>query len=608
MTAHAHATPPPITVESGDTTSSPAVETPRGAEIGVNAHAEFIRKAEDGLKSARSGGNKAGMPRKLQKLLGGAISHYRQGEYGASAKLALEATQFRPDCAQAFHTLALALEGMGQLHKALVTYEHALKLDPSDSDIYINLGLAAWKLNMLEAAEKFFTLAIEVNPDSHAGYNNLAGVRRDQGRYDEAIDILQGAIYRLPHCPQLWNSLGTVLTEQQRPEEAITFYAEALRLDPGFARAQHNIGYALSHMDRVEESLEAFEASLEKLELRKDRIEARHSRAYCLLQLGRLREGWDEWEARLDHEYRHATLFALDMPRWHGEDVAGKNVLAIAEQGLGDEIMLANALPELADAIGPVGQLFIACERRLISLFERAFPGAIVGPAFTKSFQGRKWQLAPWVKEHSIDFYTPFGSTMRQFRPSVESFDASRFCLTPDPARVAHWRERLAALGPGPYVGLCWKSLLMNAWRSKYFSPLDHWQHVLGVEGLTFINMQYGDCADDLAQMKERFGKAPAVFDDLDLKNDLENVAALSAAIDLMIAPATAASNITGAVGTQTWLVIPGRAWTLLGTDHFPWYSSTRVFRPDAYGDWAQVFTRIGESLAAYAAAGGKAG
>ncbi len=51
----------------------------------------------------------------------------------------------------------------------------------------------------------------------------------------------------------------------------------------------------------------------------------------------------------------------------------------IGEQGLGDEFMFANILPDLQDAVGPNGKLQVAVDKRLVPLFARSFPKADVG-------------------------------------------------------------------------------------------------------------------------------------------------------------------------------------------------------------------------------------
>ena len=59
-----------------------------------------------------------------------AIRSWRRGDIVRAGRWALKATEVDENNAKAFHVLAMALERMGHLYKALITYERAFELDP----------------------------------------------------------------------------------------------------------------------------------------------------------------------------------------------------------------------------------------------------------------------------------------------------------------------------------------------------------------------------------------------------------------------------------------------------------------------------------------------
>jgi hypothetical protein len=89
----------------------------------------------------------------------------------------------------------------------------------------------------------------------------------------------------------------------------------------------------------------------------------------------------------------------------------------------------------------------------------------------------------------------------------------------------------------------------------------------------------------------------------IDLKMDLDDVAALSCAMDLVLGPANATSNIAAACGAPNWLIAAPGAWPQLGTDRYPFYSQTRVFPTETFGDWSPVLAKIGAALGQFIAA-----
>src|SRR5471032_1722795 len=124
------------------------------------------------------------------------IRAWRKGDIVKAGRWALKATEMDESNAKAFHVLAMALERMGHLHKALVTYERSFELDPKDPELLINLGLTAWNLKLTDGAAKMFQLYIASQPDSPLGYNNLGSVQGDMGQIDDAIETLRAALYR----------------------------------------------------------------------------------------------------------------------------------------------------------------------------------------------------------------------------------------------------------------------------------------------------------------------------------------------------------------------------------------------------------------------------
>ena len=538
-------------------------------------------------------------------LLKRAIKTWRKGDIVKAGQWALKATDIDGENSKAFHVLAMALERMGHLHKALITYERAFELDPQDPELLINLGLTAWNLKLVDGAAKMFKLYIAMCPDSPLGYNNLGSVMSDMGQQEDAIETLRAALFRMPNEAILWNSLATVLAEGGRADESLIFYEEAARLAPNFARAYHNLGYAYQHISQLDKALVAYDKALELVVDPAERIETLHSRSICLIGLGKLEEGFREYEIRNNERFRGYFHHMIDAPRWQGEDVRGKKLLLVGEQGLGDEIIFSNIVPDALAAVGDSGKLQICVDPRLIPLYQRAYPKAELGTYDDRTLideNGNKaLRLIPFAsKDNKPDFWAPMGSALQYYRKSLADFPRKPF-LRPDPTRVAGYKEKLAAL-PGKKVGVCWRSMLMSGKRARYFSPIDVWGDILQTPGITFVNLQYGDSAPDLARAKEKFGVEVHHVEGLDLRDDIDGTAALCQALDLVVSAPTAAAHTAASVGTEVWFLSAGLGWPQLGTAEYPWHPKTRVYWPEKFGDWDAVMPRYAADLAAFAA------
>jgi tetratricopeptide (TPR) repeat protein len=543
--------------------------------------------------------------RKSNGFVRRSVKAWRRGDIARAGQLAFEATEADETNSQAYHVLAMSLERMGHLHKALVTYERAFALDPNDPDLLLNLGLTAWNQKLIPEAENMFRLFVEACPNSPLGYNNLGTIQSDMGHSTTAIETLRAAIYQMPEEAILWNSLATVLAESGRAEESLVFYQEAIRLQPTLARPYHNIGFAYSHLGRLEDALDAYDHALALATDPTEKMEGSHSRSICLIGMGKIKEGFTEYEVRNNPRFRAYVQHVLQAPQWRGEPLEGKRLLVVGEQGLGDEFMFANVLPDLARAVGENGKLQIAVDQRLVPLFQRSYPQAEVGTYDDRKIADadhrQEIRFVPWaMAQGEPDYYVLMGSAIPFFRKRIEDFPHEAF-LAPDPIRVEEYRQRLAAFGPGPYVGVCWRSMMMGAKRSKYYSALDNWTSVFSVPGVTFVNVQYGDVTAELEHARHNLGADIKTIDDLDLRNDIDGAAALSAAVDLVISAPTAAAATAASVGTEVWFLTAGRTWPQLGTNEFPWYRKTQVLSPDRFADWSGLMPKVAEQLRAFA-------
>lgn len=569
------------------------------ARLGADAFAETIARAEAESEIGRGA-------EKARRLAARAAKAWSRHNVLLTARLALRATEADEKLAIGYHLLAMALERMGHTQKALLTYEMAHKLAPDDPELMLNLGLLAWKLKMHTQSAALFIKYMEMRPDCPLGPNNLGSVLYELGDGPAALETLRSAIYRMPQYPVLWNALATILAEMGRAEEGLVFYQEAISLDPAYPRSWHNLGYALMHLGRLDEALKAYDAALARADDPEEAREGRHSRSICLIGMGRLEEGFTAYECRTEQEMRDYTHYMVQAPRWRGEPLKGKKLLLIAEQGLGDEIMFANTVPDFIRAVGPEGRVQVAVAGRLVTLFQRSFPAAEVGSyddrIISGSDAGLEVRFVPFAMDSNApNYYVPMGSTLMHVRKRIEDFPRQPF-LTPDPARVAHFRQLLGSFGEGPLVGICWRSMLPQVRRQKYFSALEMWGPILKTPGVTFVNLQYGDCAEELEAACAQHGVVVHCLPGLDLKRDLDGATALSSALDLVISAPTAAAALSAGAGVETWFLTAGRTWPQLGTDCYPWYRAAPVFSPERFGDWHSLMPIVGSALAQFVA------
>ncbi len=322
--------------------------------------------------------------------------------------------------------------------------------------------------------------------------------------------------------------------------------------------------------------------------LRPDDPDTRFSYASSLLGVGELEKGWQEYEWRLDRRRGDSLVFVHDLPRWQGEDISDKTILIIDEQGIGDAIIFASAYQDVIDRAGHV---IIECDRRLVSWFQRSFPDATVHRHVTFKSNAKIHRHYGWLKEEGVpqpDLHIPSGSVFGLVRSDLESFAKNGAYLKPDPERVAYWKAQFDALGDGPKVGLCWTGGFITPIRAKgYMSLMDFEPFFdLADKGAHFINCMYRDASADCARLEAEKGVKIHDFPGIDRREQLDEAAAYTAALDFVVSISSSPVAIAGAmqIPAVTLLHKPDRFHFGSGTE--PWYPTTDIFVATRPGEW----------------------
>jgi len=533
-------------------------------------------------------------------LLASAEREQRTGDFAAAAQLYRRVLETQPHEERATQLLGAILAERAEIDAAIDLFESAVPhVGPASAEtlgFYNNYANTLRRAGRLNAAEEILRDLVAAAPRAWQPWHNLGQTLRDQERFDEAAAAMRRAVQLEPdfgpnhgvlgeilhHLGRLNSadvslrraielgcandhSVWTLLGNNQRMlghlEEALEMVTRAMVLCGGTPASHSNVGVVMMQLGRNDESV----AHLHQAIAGDPENNGFHGYlAYSLLTSGRIAEAIEPWERAIAGGPR-GTERDVDVPRWTPADT-GSRVLVYREQGVGDEIMLASMYPDL---IGATREVVIECETRLVSLFTRSFPNAEVR---TQSCDGRRRETM-----HDFDRAIPAGSLIGHFRRDLADFPDRPSHLVADPQRVAEWKDRLAEIGPPPYVGISWRSQIRTAERRLEYTRLDQWGAVLGVPGVTWVNLQYDDCNRELHDAENHFGVRIHRWDWLDLMNDFDEVAALVSALDLAIAPFNAVSMLSGALGVRTFAIGRRFTWGTLGTNRLPWLPAVAV-------------------------------
>ena len=198
------------------------------------------------------------------------------------------------------------------------------------------------------------------------------------------------------------------------------------------------------------------------------------------------------------------------------------------------------------------------------------------------------------------DYHLPLGSVPGLIRNDISDFDRTvTGYLKADPKRVASIRDELK-LDSKTVIGISWKSFKSLNQTKKSMQLQDMEQMFRGLD-VVLVNLQYGDVDNEIREFKEATGIDVVQCASVDNREDLDGLAALIEACDIVISTSNVTVHLAGALAKETWVLLPYVAhfWWLLERTDSVWYPSLTLYRQPTLDDWESVYGSIRRDLEA---------
>ena len=202
-------------------------------------------------------------------------------------------------------------------------------------------------------------------------------------------------------------------------------------------------------------------------------------------------------------------------------------------------------------------------------------------------------------KKTVFDYQCPFGSLPRILRPTIESFSAQQQSyLVPDEKRIEFWRGRFADISSRPKIGINWRSMNVKSQYRHYYATIEELDPVMTIPGVDFVNMMIDVTEEELAEFESRYGVKLLTWDDINLKDDQDDVAALNANLDMVVSCLSAVTEMSGALGVRTLGFLGGKKnLCMLGTGDAIWQPSNTYFTKTRNDSWQPIFEEIAREI-----------
>lgn len=257
----------------------------------------------------------------------------------------------------------------------------------------------------------------------------------------------------------------------------------------------------------------------------------------------------------------------IPCPTWDGKPFDG-DLIVVGEQGLGEEILYLSALDKLAN------RAIVSADQRLHALIARSFPQHVVAHKSTV----RHFATPAHRKIEAMELTGILGHRSNSQR-----------WLLPHAQQSANMRAALtAALPDKPIVGISWASARERVGDAKTI-PKEAMLPLLTDSRLACVNLQYGSIQADASYWQANGGTLNEI-EGLDLTGDIDGLASLIAACDVVVTCSNTTAHLAGALGKRTILIAPGSRFVLWfwgQSERTPWYPTIEIIRaktgwPDA--------------------------
>lgn len=430
------------------------------------------------------------------------------------------------------------------------------------------------------------------NPDNPEALYLGGCVLRGQHHVGMALALFRRALAGEQKQPNLWMHYGACLHDTHDYEGARQAFAVVHKALPNDPMPTGNIAASYVQEGRLREAIEWADKALGADPAN---VPANIAKGYACLGLGRWAEGWKHIEALYGESLRIRVYNPPEReePLWDGSK--GKTVVVQADQGLGDQIMFAQCLP---DMVRDCKQVIVETNPRLENLFRRSFPGLTVYGSLKKA-SDVKWPL-----QYQIDAHIHLSLLGRFYRTRNEDFPRAPY-LVPCETLRAKWRAWLEQF-PRPWVGIAWRGGIATTNVVARSINLAEYRPIME-HGGTFISMAYQDVAAEVAHWNKH-GCNPVQVPQIDNDGDFDETVALAAELDHVITVQTTLAHVRGALGKPAYVLVNRIAqWRYAATVDegrgMIWYPQNSVClyrQKPGEPDWAHAIKRVADDYAAF--------
>ncbi len=519
-------------------------------------------------------------------LCNSAMDLYYKHEFDKAIELYKKALSMKPESTPVHFNIGYIFSILKKTNSAIKHLQLALQGNPCYTKAHFILAqIFLEEKKDIEQAMHHYKKTIELDPHHFDATFRLGQLYYEQDNWNKAQKLFEKTVQLKPKSIIVRFDLASLFLKQHNFDAAIEQYKKILKINPSSAVTNYNMAYALKLKGAYQESIPYYKKAI-KLNPKNEK--ATFGYAKSSLAMGYFEQGWKAFEYRMASQEKYRKTF-----NFHGiqpDEFKNKTVLIRAEFGLGDTIHFiryaqlvkkCGAKKVYVETFGPLVQLLSNCN--------------YIDKAFAKKTP---------LPRHDIQI--PLLSFPMIFDTRLNTVPQTIPYINADKKLIRLWKNKLNTINSNPNqlnVGLCWQAnpntFLEDNPLTKRSIPLSLFEPLTQLKNVKLYSLQRQYGADQINNLPDGFFIHDFGPDFDTTHGRFMDTAAVISNLDLVITVDTAIAHLSGALGTQTWILLPSVAewrWMTDGTTT-PWYPQARLFRQQTHDDWKSVINEIADEI-----------
>lgn len=433
-----------------------------------------------------------------------------------------------------------------------------------------DLALRFKKEENFDTALHLLEVCLETHPKSAPVWEQYGRVLFDQGKYAASVLALQKSLTFEKTDTRL-AALAEALAKVRRLDEAIVCRSPLIERHPDNDQIIRSQARDLRNAQKNQEAITLIDAYEQRATLP---AKLQLQRALAHLILDNYPAGFADYEARIESE--GLTWPGVRAPKWTGEDLAGKSILVVPEQGFGDSILTARFLPALKARGAHVAMVVKPPLQRLF-----------------RELEGLDEMIETYTALNRFDYFAPIFSLPHALGTTIDTIPPLPRLSIPEDSRE-RGRQRMAAYSDMFKIGIVWTGTEKLPFNAARRVDLPEFSRLAALPGVQLFSLYKGPAIGQLGE----HGMRCTIVDACSSDRDFADTAGIIEQMDLMVTCDTAVVHVAAALGKPVWNLMPTEGFWFYGFgETTPWYPSMRLYRQTARGDWPSVFRRIEQDV-----------